>query len=92
MRAVALLKITSINVQETYRLLKQLAPVRSSCLAFGRYDALAIIEAENLEAMRRIAIDNIQTLPGVIETLLCLIVEDGEPVDLSSASTAIPME
>lgn len=76
MNAIVLLKITSGEVREAYRRLRRLERVSECCMTFGRYDAAAIINAETLEDIRNIIISDIQPIPGVMETLTSLVVED----------------
>lgn len=76
MKAIVLLKITSGEVREVNNCLKQLERVLGSCMTFGRYDAMAIIQGESLEEIRQIILSEIQPISGVIETLPCLIVEE----------------
>ncbi|MCC7129475.1 MAG: hypothetical protein IT297_03660 [Anaerolineae bacterium] len=49
-----------------------------SCMVYGRYDAMAVIEANSLEEIRKIIFLEIQPIPGVIETMPCLMVEEDE--------------
>ncbi|MEW5867647.1 MAG: Lrp/AsnC ligand binding domain-containing protein [Chloroflexota bacterium] len=81
MKAIVLLKLTSIESRDAYCRLTQLASVKESFVVYGRYDAVVIIQAENLEEIRRIILSEIQIIPGVIDTLPCLIVEDEDLVD-----------
>lgn len=76
MKAFVLLKITSDQAGEAYRALKKLKSVTESCMTFGRYDAVVIINAKSLEEIRRITLSEIQPIPGVTEVLTCLAVED----------------
>lgn len=85
MKAVVLLKITSLDIQETYRKLKELKPVTGSCMMFGRYDALAVLQADGIDEIRHILVSQIQPLPGVIETLPCIIVDDESQFELTEA-------
>ena len=76
MKAIVLLKITSGEVREAIHYLRRLKPVLGSCMTFGRYDAMAIVQGEGLEEIRQIILSEIQPIPGVIETMPCLIVEE----------------
>lgn len=76
MKALVLIKFTSLETRDAYRLLKSLKPVVESYVLYGRYDAAAVIQANNLEEIRHIILSDIQPIPGVIDTLPCLIVED----------------
>ena len=76
MKALVLIKFLSLETREAYRLLKDLKPVIASCMMYGRFDAVLIIQASNLEEIRHIILSEIQTISGVVETLPCIIVED----------------
>ena len=76
MKSLVLIKFTSLETREAYRLLKGLKPVIASYMMYGRFDAVLIIQAANLEEIRHIILSEIQTISGVVETLPCIIVED----------------
>jgi DNA-binding Lrp family transcriptional regulator len=76
MKAIVLIKFTSLENREAYRHLKCLKSVIETYIVYGRYDAVAIIQANNLEEIRRIIFAEIQRIPGVVETMPCLIAED----------------
>jgi uncharacterized protein with GYD domain len=44
-------------------------------MTFGPYDAVAVIEAEDVNKMGTFLATAIQPIPGVTETLTCLAVE-----------------
>ncbi len=76
MKALILVKFASLATREAYRLLRETPAVLDSSMVYGRYDAYAFVKAENLEAIRHIILSEIQTIPGVVETLPCILVED----------------
>jgi DNA-binding Lrp family transcriptional regulator len=76
MKAIVLVKFTSLETRDGYRRLKHLEPVIESYMVYGRFDAVAIIQANTLEDIRHILLSEIQPIPGVIETMPCLILED----------------
>jgi DNA-binding Lrp family transcriptional regulator len=78
MKAIVLVKFTSLETRDAYRHLKCLESVVDSYMVYGRYDAVAFIQAKNLEEIRKILFSDIQPIPGVIETMPCLIVEENE--------------
>jgi DNA-binding Lrp family transcriptional regulator len=82
MKAIVLIKFTSLENREAYRLLKSLKPVIESYIVYGRYDAVAIIQATNLEEIRSIIFAEIQPIPGVVETMPCLIAEEEIPAPI----------
>jgi DNA-binding Lrp family transcriptional regulator len=82
MKAIILVKFNSLETREAYRLLKRLKPVTESYMVYGRFDAVAFIQARDLEEIRQIILSEIQPIPGVIETLPCILVDD----EVSSAA------
>ena len=76
MKALVLIKFTSLETRDAYRVLKELKSVVESYMVYGRFDAVAIIQGNNLEDIRRVILSEIQPILGVIETLPCIIVED----------------
>ena len=78
MKAIILVKFTSLETRDAYHQLKSLKPVVESFMVYGRFDAVAFIEAETLEKIRHILLSEIQPIPGLVEVLPCIIVEDGE--------------
>jgi len=49
--------------------------VTEATMTFGPYDAVAVIEAEDVNAVGMILANGIQPVPGVLETLTCLAIE-----------------
>ena len=76
MKAIVLVKFTSLETRDGYRRLKAIQAVTESYMVYGRYDAVAMIQANTLEDVRHILLSEIQPIPGVIETMPCLILED----------------
>ena len=89
MKAIVLVKFTSLETRDGYRQLKHLEPVVESYLVYGRYDAVAIIKASSLEDIRHIILSEIQPIPGVIETMPCLIQEDESLVELKQTKQPV---
>jgi DNA-binding Lrp family transcriptional regulator len=75
MKAYILVKIRTGSIQEVVRNLQRINGITEANMTFGPYDAVAVIEAEDLKNLGRILDSNIQPIPGVIETLTCLAVE-----------------
>ena len=76
MKAIILVKFSSLETREAYHHLKRLKPVYESYMVYGRFDAVAFIQANTLEEIRKIILTQIQSIPGIVETMPCLIVED----------------
>jgi len=85
MKAIILVKFTSLETRAAYHHLKRLKPVYESYMVYGRFDAVAFIQANSLEEIRHIILTQIQSIPGIIETMPCLIVEDENSFGRSDA-------
>lgn len=75
MKAYILVKIRTGGIQEVVRNLQRIKGITEANMTFGPYDAVAVIEAEDLKNLGRILDSEIQPIPGVLETLTCLAVE-----------------
>jgi DNA-binding Lrp family transcriptional regulator len=82
MKAIVLVKFSSLETRDGYRQLKRLNTVIESYMVYGRYDAVAIIQADTLEGIRHVILSGIQSISGVIETMPCLILEDEKQAEL----------
>jgi DNA-binding Lrp family transcriptional regulator len=82
MKAIVLVKFASLETRDGYRHLKHLKTVIESHMVYGRFDAVATIQADSLEDIRHIILSDIQPIPGVIETMPCLILEDESQIEL----------
>ncbi len=80
MKAIVLIKMIVGENKPAYRDLKKIKGVQSVFLSFGPYDAIAIIEADELNQIGRMVEFEIQTIPEVIKTLTCLMVEAELPI------------
>jgi DNA-binding Lrp family transcriptional regulator len=75
MKAYVLIKIRPGAVKEVVKNLSNLNQVREAHMTFGQYDAVAVVEAENLSRIGSLISVEIQPIPGIRETLTCLAVE-----------------
>jgi DNA-binding Lrp family transcriptional regulator len=76
MKAIVLLKIDAGEIKETCRFLKRTKSIAETYATLGPYDAIAIIQADSLKEIGRIVVSEIQPIPGVTETLTCLMIAD----------------
>lgn len=74
MKAFVLLSIRTGEVSQVLKLLAKVPSVREAHMTFGPYDAIAVIEAPDVHAMGKIISNEIQPIPGILETLTCLAV------------------
>lgn len=75
MKAYVMIKIRPGDVREVVRRLRETAQVLEANMTFGPYDAVAVIEAENLSGLGTLIASSIQPMPGVEQTLTCLAVD-----------------
>ncbi|MCA9934945.1 MAG: Lrp/AsnC ligand binding domain-containing protein [Anaerolineales bacterium] len=75
MKAYILINIRIGSVNDVIHHLRRIDNVIEANMTFGPYDAVAIIQADDVNHLGRILADAIQPIPGVTETLTCLAVE-----------------
>jgi DNA-binding Lrp family transcriptional regulator len=79
MKALILIKFASLESRDAYPQLCRLKAVTDSYMVYGRYDAVLILQGKNLEEIHDILLSEIQPIPGVVEILPCIIVENDIP-------------
>lgn len=77
MKALVLIKFASLESRDAYHQLSCLKAVTDSYMVYGRYDAALTLHGKNLEEIHDIILSEIQPVPGVIEILPCIVVENG---------------
>lgn len=75
MKAYVLIKIRTGEIPEAIRQLRSAKGVVAADMTFGPYDAIAIVEAKDLNSLGRVVAADIQPVVGVLDTLTCLVVE-----------------
>ena len=75
MKAYVLIKIRPGNIKEVVRRLRETAHVLEANMTFGPYDAVAVVEADDLGKLGTLIASSVQPMPGVEQTLTCLAVE-----------------
>ncbi|MGD8620478.1 MAG: Lrp/AsnC ligand binding domain-containing protein [Anaerolineales bacterium] len=76
MKAFILVNIRTGDIENVVAHLKRLDSISEAYMTFGPYDALAIVEAEDVNHLGRTLATQIQPIPGVQETLTCIAVEE----------------
>lgn len=74
MKGIVLIKIRTGEVELVIRDLFRIDAVTDAFMTFGPYDAVAIIEAKDLNSVGHVVYNEIQPIPGVQQTLTCLAV------------------
>ncbi len=75
MKAYVLIKIQAGTVKEVVRRLHEIPHILEASMTFGPYDAVAVVEADDLGGLGTIIASSIQPMSGVEQTLTCLAVE-----------------
>ena len=74
MKAFVLIRSRVGEISQVVRLLKDIKGVVEVDGTFGRWDSVAVVEAETLEHLGVIVYDGIQCTPGVQETVTLPVV------------------
>ena len=75
MKAYVLVNIRTGDVKEVVKNLRRVQGVIEANMTFGPYDAVTVIETDNIQGVGTILANEIQPIPGVLETLTCLAVD-----------------
>lgn len=70
-----MINIRAGEIKDVVRQLNRLEGVHEANMTFGPYDAVAVIEAEDVMHLGEILATKIQPIPGIRETLTCLAVD-----------------
>lgn len=76
MKAFMLIEIRTGEIPEVVRQLKRIESVTEAYMTFGPYDAVAVISADDVSHLGRIMASVIQPIPGVLDTLTCIAVDE----------------
>jgi DNA-binding Lrp family transcriptional regulator len=75
MKAYVMVNIRMGDVNEVVKQLRRIDGVIEANMTFGLYDAIAVIEASDINKIGSLLATTIQPIPGVLETLTCLAVD-----------------
>ncbi len=75
MKAYVLVSSQTMDTADVVEMMRKVKGVVSAEMTFGPYDALAIAEASDLDALGHIIVREIRTPPGVLDTITCLAVD-----------------
>jgi DNA-binding Lrp family transcriptional regulator len=75
MKAYILIRVRPGSVPEVVRNMRRLKGVLDANMTFGPYDVVAVIEASDVNRLGPLIASEIQPIPGVLETLTCLVVD-----------------
>jgi len=75
MKAYVLVNIRTGSVKEVVGHLRRVASVVEAHMTFGPYDAVAVIETDDIKNIGSILANEIQPIPGLLDTMTCLAVD-----------------
>jgi len=76
MKAYVLVNVRTGEIKDVVRQLKKIEQVKEAHMTFGPYDAVAILEARDVNNLGQILATVVQPIPGIEETLTCIAVDD----------------
>ena len=77
MKAYILINIRTGDVREVVKNLRSVQGILEANMTFGPYDAVAVMEAPDVDTLGTQLATQIQPIPGILETMTCLAVEIG---------------
>jgi DNA-binding Lrp family transcriptional regulator len=75
MKAYVLIELRTGSIPEVVRNLRRLDGVLEAHMTFGPYDAVAVVEAQDVVHLGDLIARQIQPIPGVLDTITCLVVD-----------------
>ena len=75
MKAYILINVRMGQIKNVIHHLRSAEQVVEASMTFGPYDAVAVVEIDDLDDLGRLLASVIQPIPGVLETLTCLAAE-----------------
>jgi len=75
MKAYILIKIRTGEVKEVVRQLRKITAIKTAEMTFGPYDAIAVVEHDDVGQLGTLLATVIQPIPGIEQTLTCLAVD-----------------
>jgi DNA-binding Lrp family transcriptional regulator len=75
MKAYILIHVRPGSVPEVVRNLRRLGGIHEAHMTFGPYDVVAVVDANDVNNLGKLVAGEIQPIPGVLDTLTCLVVE-----------------
>ena len=75
MKGFVLLTARTGDVSAVVRQMKSIEGVIDAHVTFGPYDAVAVVEADDVKKIGTIVHEEIHPIPGVLDTLTCLAVD-----------------
>lgn len=75
MKAYVMINVRPGSIPEVVYNLRQVEGVMEANMTFGTFDVISVIEANDVRDIGSMIAKEIQPIPGVTETLTCLVIE-----------------
>ena len=75
MKAYVMITIHSGEIIEAVNQLRKVQGVVAADMTFGPYDAVAVVEAKDVNTIGKVVAAGIQPVVGIEDTLTCLVIE-----------------
>jgi DNA-binding Lrp family transcriptional regulator len=75
MKAYVLVNLQTLENADVVDMMRRVKGVTAADVTLGPYDAVATVEAGDINTLGRIIVREIRTLPGVQDTITCLAVD-----------------
>lgn len=75
MKAYVMIHVRPGSVPEVVRNLRRLKGVMDAHMTFGPYDVVAIVQSNDINSLGPLIANEVQPIPGVLDTLTCLVVD-----------------
>lgn len=75
MKAYILMNCRTGSIPEVIRNIRSIKGVLDANMTFGPYDAVIVVDAQNINHLGRLIANEIHPIPGVLDTITCLVTE-----------------
>ena len=75
MKAYVLIHVRTGSITEVVGNLRRVEGVKECNMTFGPYDVVAIVETDDTAHLGNLIARYIQPIPGILDTLTCLVVD-----------------
>jgi len=75
MKAYIMIHVRPGSVPEVIRNMRRVKGIIEANMTFGPYDVVAVAEVNDVNNLGTLVASELQPIPGVLDTLTCLVVE-----------------
>jgi DNA-binding Lrp family transcriptional regulator len=75
MKAYILINVRIGSITEVIHNLRKIDGIIEANMTFGPFDAVVVVKAESVNHLGRVIANDIHPIPGVKETITCLVTE-----------------